>query len=706
MKHLLFLSLFLFLCSIIAVAQTPPNIPGPENVLVVYNSNSDTSILIKNYYVNARNIPGKNIKGLDLPRRVINLGDWSGDHVVKLGFDNQNIVDSTWAKWDSTHCVDTAKFNAYQYFIEEVANPIREHLINNDLTETIRYIVMCQGVPYKIQAVGDWSSPGNNGVDGLLCMLNTEDYDDFVETIFNNLVDDCYPGCVPPPYNCYSYPIISNPYYDEDSNFDFDSRFSPDVYSGSWGGYSYKLSYLVSRLDGLSFELIKDMIDRSVEADKSGEAAWVLDNDPASIDLFVNGDFTTAKSRLENYGFNVAYNSTDTWITHNTYIEGPVMGYTSLGVHAEGSNPAYQTYVIDSLLFDYANGSVFNTFESYNCYSISKLRRIGQGVMAEFTSIGGTSGAGHIWEPYAGAVSEPYVYFPYYAMGYNQIDAAWQGLSYLAWRNVVVGDPLTTIAWGKQTLSSDLNWSGTNLVTGEIYVPPYLSITIEDSSVINLKHQGFILEDGELIIGQNVTFNINSWQKGLFLSYDSDHPRLVWGRHPIYGTTANYKVYRKINSTGTWSLIATTTGLEYTDVQMLLEEPNMIAPNLYYKVVASSEPPSSDESNTIFCRGTKYPRKEVVQQNVTILIEYSLAQNYPNPFNPTTQIQYSIKEAGLVQLRVYDMLGKEVVTLVNTNKEAGNYSVEFDASHLPSGVYIYQLTTPGFTQARKMILTK
>jgi len=300
MKHLFFLSLFLFLCSIIAEAQTNENIPGPENVLVVYNENSDTSEMIMEYYVNARGIPSStNVLPLSLPRRIINLGDWSGNHVVKLGFDNQNIVDSTWAKWDSSHCVDTAKFNAYQYFIEEVANPIRQHLQNNNLTSTIRYIVMCQGVPYKIQAVGDWSSPGNIGVDGLLCMLNTEDYDDFVETIFNNLVDDCYPGCTPPPYNCYSFPIITNPYNDEDSNFDFDSRFKPDYYTGSWGGYSYKLSYLVSRLDGLSFELITDMIDRSVDADKSGEAAWILDNDTVSYGIGVNGDFTSAKSRYD-----------------------------------------------------------------------------------------------------------------------------------------------------------------------------------------------------------------------------------------------------------------------------------------------------------------------------------------------------------------------------------------------------------------------
>jgi len=60
----------------------------------------------------------------------------------------------------------------------------------------------------------------------------------------------------------------------------------------------------------------------------------------------------------------------------------------------------------------------------------------------------------------------------------------------------------------------------------------------------------------------------------------------------------------------------------------------------------------------------------------------------------------------LVQLKIYDVLGNEIATLVNENKEAGIYSVNFDASKLTSGVYIYQLTAPGFTQARKMILTK
>lgn len=160
MKHFFVFCFFFFLCYYnIADGQTNANIPGPENVLVVYRApenESDTlSQAIMEYYVNVRGIPiSTNVLPLDLPRRVISVGDWSDPHVVKLGFDNQNIVDSTWAKWDSTHCVDTAKFHAWQYFIEEIANPIRTHLVNNNLTETVRYILMCQGVPYKIQ--GCW----------------------------------------------------------------------------------------------------------------------------------------------------------------------------------------------------------------------------------------------------------------------------------------------------------------------------------------------------------------------------------------------------------------------------------------------------------------------------------------------------------------------------------------------------------------------
>lgn len=89
-----------------------------------------------------------------------------------------------------------------------------------------------------------------------------------------------------------------------------------------------------------------------------------------------------------------------------------------------------------------------------------------------------------------------------------------------------------------------------------------------------------------------------------------------------------------------------------------------------------------------------------------VLNKYHLSQNYPNPFNPETKISYSLKEAGNVELIVYDVLGNEVATLVSGYKPAGVHEVNFNAAHLPSGVYIYKIMAGSFTQSRKMIMLK
>ena len=86
--------------------------------------------------------------------------------------------------------------------------------------------------------------------------------------------------------------------------------------------------------------------------------------------------------------------------------------------------------------------------------------------------------------------------------------------------------------------------------------------------------------------------------------------------------------------------------------------------------------------------------------------EYSLNQNYPNPFNPTTTINYQIKEDGMVILKIYDILGKEIKTLVSEQKPMGRYEIKFDASNLSSGVYIYQLKVNDFVTSKKLILLK
>jgi len=86
--------------------------------------------------------------------------------------------------------------------------------------------------------------------------------------------------------------------------------------------------------------------------------------------------------------------------------------------------------------------------------------------------------------------------------------------------------------------------------------------------------------------------------------------------------------------------------------------------------------------------------------------DFSLHQNYPNPFNPSTKIEYQIANAGFVNLRVYDVLGNEVETLINKEMPTGSYEVEFDARNLPSGIYFYKLKAGSFVETKKMVLLR
>ena len=89
-----------------------------------------------------------------------------------------------------------------------------------------------------------------------------------------------------------------------------------------------------------------------------------------------------------------------------------------------------------------------------------------------------------------------------------------------------------------------------------------------------------------------------------------------------------------------------------------------------------------------------------------IITEYSLEQNYPKPFNPITLIKYQIKENGFVSLKVYDLLGKEVASLINEIQSPGQYHVSFNGNNLPTGIYIYSLRVNRFVKNMKMTLIK
>jgi len=101
---------------------------------------------------------------------------------------------------------------------------------------------------------------------------------------------------------------------------------------------------------------------------------------------------------------------------------------------------------------------------------------------------------------------------------------------------------------------------------------------------------------------------------------------------------------------------------------------------------------------------TKLPT--AVKETNGIPTGYMLAQNYPNPFNPNTTIKFSVPNSTHVNLTVYDALGKVISTLVNEEKTAGTYEVDFEAKNLSSGVYFYKITTSDFSATKKLLLMK
>lgn len=95
-----------------------------------------------------------------------------------------------------------------------------------------------------------------------------------------------------------------------------------------------------------------------------------------------------------------------------------------------------------------------------------------------------------------------------------------------------------------------------------------------------------------------------------------------------------------------------------------------------------------------------------VESDISLPIGFSLSQNFPNPFNPSTTISYQIPEAAKVEIKVYNLIGKEVAVLIDEQKPAGKHSINFEASQLPGGVYFYKITAGRYAETKKMILLK
>jgi photosystem II stability/assembly factor-like uncharacterized protein len=211
-------------------------------------------------------------------------------------------------------------------------------------------------------------------------------------------------------------------------------------------------------------------------------------------------------------------------------------------------------------------------------------------------------------------------------------------------------------------------------------------------------------------------FSTLSWTTYNQCADQYNHPKLTWSLGTQESDLKELRIYRKKANEGSYTSIDTVsiTTTEFIDCGI----------TVYYQCLSCSQADSvryyvvkvDSGSNTALSNITAVPVAHQENQGKTIPISdlitinkptaYDLQTNYPNPFNPTTTIKYAIPEDGYVFLKVYDVLGREVATLVDEYQKANWYEVKFDAAKLPSGVYFYKFNAGKFSKVGKMMLAK
>ena len=128
-----------------------------------------------------------------------------------------------------------------------------------------------------------------------------------------------------------------------------------------------------------------------------------------------------------------------------------------------------------------------------------------------------------------------------------------------------------------------------------------------------------------------------------------------------------------------------------------------------YRIVGTlGQPFVSSESNPVgfWYQVSRELNVELEQDNLNVPKEFQLQQNYPNPFNPTTTIEFALPKKSTVTLQLFDILGREIATLVDAELESGVHKINFDAQDLASGIYFYRIHAEGFLKTKKLMLLK
>jgi uncharacterized protein (TIGR03790 family) len=365
-------------------------VQGRTDILLVYNTNAAIaadSFAVADYYTDPET--GRGIA----PANVV-------------GFD-----------WDDPAGGDL-EIVTRDYYTNTIRANLETFLDDSGLKNTIKYIVLCKGVPLKINRA---SGMDEASVDAELCLLfETYNYDGRTINPFRAEVTPVTQAFVPFTY----------------------------IYSG------ITISYLVARLDAYTVDEVKLIIDRAKAAPGNTDGWIILDDESGkNYDMMCRPIAQMARDSaqevLTDYGANLFADNTNSFVNRtfiaDDNISQNIVGFCGHGVHA-AEDPGDQ-YILTGLDFGYRPGAMFMSYESFNGYSFAgPSSRAGQGLIADFLRMGGTCGIGNVWEPYSDACGDESVMFVQYLDGDNAIEAMYRGLRYISWCEVVVGDPLCTIA--------------------------------------------------------------------------------------------------------------------------------------------------------------------------------------------------------------------------------------------------------------------
>lgn len=494
----------------------------------------------------------------------------------------------------------------------DLRNQVETYLTTNGIKDSLNYLVTTKGVPLKVKRA---STSAYSSVESELALI----LGPYASKIGGN-------------------GRMVSPYYRQSEHFTR-SRYG---------------IYIVTRLDGYTFNDVKGLIDRTSIIGEviPTDAPFVFDIDPLwnSMLLSLNLNMSKTARSLSSQGLSVEMDSTTTYITHRQNV----LGYTSWGSNDKNTSLNGRVYNT------WALGAIAETYVSTSGRSFTSPPQYGQSLIADLISEGITAAKGYVYEPYSSAMADVTVLFDRYTNGYTIAESYYSASPYLSWMDVVIGDPKYRLIKTRLPSDAEINPDEED---GDALPVELISFTASVSGInvilnwataTEMNNYGFEVQRSEERNPESVNGRNGEWVKVGFIAGS--------------GNTSSPKDYTFVDN-------------------------NLRAKKYSYRLKQIDNDGTYSYSHEMVAT--------IVQPQM-----YLLKQNYPNPFNPNTEIRFQISEASNVTLNVFDMLGRNIKTLINEMKEAGEHAVEFSASDLSSGIYFYTLRVGNFTETKKMLLQK